>query len=301
LSKHIDPHASHLLLLLLCTIVSTDTRGAGTGQEPQHQHKQSLSMEPISKRQKLANEQQQRSLLDQPDSFVKFVVSFWDFQSLLAFRQTRHRFKHIADEEMKRRSRLEAFPVDWHDRDGSGEASSEASLRLEWSEQFRDRDAVLEYALGHADPGGQVSLDADYDKDRARDLIHSRGWVDVEDFLGNNNSDSDADEAGEEGYSDEIGWNVSASFRSISPENKWKNAKALLTNEEGEVAPSLHIRQCAFGLLLDAQPSSLRYAYAKYEYRHTDYPSGGNSRALLFLTLDGTQVQLEHSFVYITT
>jgi hypothetical protein len=222
---------------------------------------------------------------------------------LLAFRQTSHRFKRIAEEDMKRRSRLEAFPIDWQDEDNSGEASSEASLRLEWSEKFRNRDAVLEYALTRADPGGQVSLDADYDEDRALELIHSRGWVDVEDFL--INSDSDAEEAeADYVFCGEVGWRVSASFGSISPENKWNNAKALLMNEEGEdgpsFRPSLRIRQCAFGLLLDAQPSSLRYAYAKYEYRHTDCPSGGNSRALLFLTSDGTQVQLERSNDYET-
>jgi hypothetical protein len=50
--------------------------------------------------------------------------------------------------------------------------------------------------------------------------------------------------------------------------------------------------------LLDAQPSSFRYAYAQHEYRHTDYPSGGITQALLFLTSDGTQVQLKHSFQY---
>jgi hypothetical protein len=268
-------------------------------------------MEPTSKRQKLANEQQ-RSLLDQPDSFVEFVVSFWDFQSLLAFRQTSHRFKRIAEEDLKRRSRLEAFPIDCVHDDPNGESSDRASLRLEWSEQFRDRDAVYEYALTHADPGGQVSLDADYDEAKALNLIHSRGWVDVEDFL----STSDADESEEEVYwgearendmlpCGEVGWRVSASFRSISPENKWNNAKALLineegTNEEGEVNGPF-FRQCAFGLLLDAQPSSLRCACAKYEYRHTDYPSGGSSRALLFLTSDGTQVQLERSDDYITS
>jgi hypothetical protein len=259
-------------------------------------------MEPISKRQKLANEQQ-RSLLDQPDSFFEFVVSFWDFHSLLAFRQTSHRFKRIAEEDLKRRSRLEAFPVDCEDDDPNGERSDRASLRLEWQVQFRDRDAVFEYALNHADPGGQVSLDADYDRDRARYLIQSRGWVDVEDFLGT----SDADESEEEVYGggwteSEIGWRVSASFRSISPENKWNNAKALLVNREDEACEFIgpYFRQCAFGLLLDAQPSSLRYACAKYEYRHTDYPSGGNSRALLFLTSDGTQVQLKRSDDYET-
>jgi hypothetical protein len=86
--------------------------GSGTiGQELQHQHKQLLGMEPIRKRPKLANEQQSSLIFDQPDSFIKYVVSFWDFQSLLAFRQTNHRFKRIAEEDMKRRS-LEALPVD---------------------------------------------------------------------------------------------------------------------------------------------------------------------------------------------
>jgi hypothetical protein len=247
------------------------------GQEPQHQDEfgdtsflvnldvdqlvedRRQSLEPISKRQKLANEQQRSLLIDQPDSFLKFVVSFWDFQSLLAFRQTNHRFKRIAEEDLKRRS-LEALPVDCDDGDCDGERSDGASLRIAWSEKFRNRDAVYEYALTHADPGGAVSLDADYDEDKARDIIHSTGCVDVGDFLGNSDSDSDADEAPteEDFYLLEVGWRVSASFRSISPKNKWNNAKALLINEEGK-----SLQQCAFGLLLDAQPSSLRYACAK--------------------------------------
>jgi hypothetical protein len=231
-------------------------------------------------------------------------VSFWDFQSFLAFRQTNHRFKRIAEEDLKRRS-LKALPIDCDHENYNGERSDSASLHLEWSDQFRDRDAVCEYALSHADPGGQVSMNADYDEDRARYLIHSRGWVDVEDFVGNSDSDTD-----EEDFSlSEIGWRVSASFRSISPDNKWNNAKALLKKEEGGSMHPPHfsedeeinwqlLRQCAFGLLLDAQPSSFRYACEKHEYRHTDYPSGGHAEALLFLTSDGTQVQLERSHDY---
>jgi hypothetical protein len=92
-------------------------------------------MEPISKRQKLANEQQRSLLIDQPDSFLKFVAPFGDFQSLLAFRQTNHRFKRIAEEDLKRRS-LEALPVDCDDGDCDGERSDRTSLRLEWSEEF---------------------------------------------------------------------------------------------------------------------------------------------------------------------
>jgi hypothetical protein len=297
--------------------------GSGTkGQEPQHQQKQLLGMEPIKKRQKLANEQQRSLLIDQPDLFLKFVVPFWDFQSLLAFRQTNHRFKRIAEEDLKRRN-LEALPLDG-DSDGersdrtslrlqcsqqyrhfNGESSHRASLRLEWSEKFRDRDAVFEYALARADPRG---TDADYDEDRARFLIHSRGWVDVEDFL--SNRDTDVDEAEEIRWRrirmeyDAIGWRVSASFQSISPENKWNKAKALLRDEEDESmfedekVDGPFSRQCAFGLLLDAQPSSLGYAYAKHEYRHAEFPAGGHEEALLFLTSDGTQVQLKHSNRY---
>jgi hypothetical protein len=46
-------------------------------------------------------------------------------------------------------------------------------------------------ALGYADPGGQVSLDADYDKDVARELLWRRKWVDVEDFLEGNGEELD--------------------------------------------------------------------------------------------------------------
>jgi hypothetical protein len=79
-------------------------------------------------------------------------VSYWDFLSLLVFRQTNHRFKRIAEEDLKRRS-LEALPVDCEEMNCNSESSDRASLKLEWSEEFRDRDAVYEYALTHADPG----------------------------------------------------------------------------------------------------------------------------------------------------
>ena len=45
--------------------------------------------------------------------------------------------------------------------------------------------------MGYADPGGQVSLDADYDKDVARELLWRRKWVDVEDFLEGNGEELD--------------------------------------------------------------------------------------------------------------
>jgi hypothetical protein len=83
------------------------------------------------------------------------------------------------------------------------------------------------------------------------------------------NSDSDADEGEEIRWrrncmeAEEFGWRVSASFQSISPENKWNKAKALLRDEEDESMFEDEIngpflRQCAFGLLLDARPSRLR-------------------------------------------
>jgi Fe-S cluster biosynthesis and repair protein YggX len=289
---HLNPPA------VACTIVPVWI-GSGTQGRRNLSSKKTIDMEPIRKRQKVANEQQRSFLIDQPDLFLEVVVSFWDFQSLLAFRQTNHRFKRIVEEDLKRRS-LESLPIDCNDEDYDHGRFDRASLHLEWSEQFRDRDAVYEHALTRADPGGQVSLDADYDEDRARYLIHSRGWVDVEDFLG----DSDADTAEEDYYCSEIGWKVSASFRSISPEKKWNIAKAILINEDGVSmfedyeANRKFLRQCAFGLLLDAQPSSLRHTCAKYRYRHTDYPAGGKEEALLFLTSDGTQVQLKGSTDY---
>ena len=95
-------------------------------------------MEPIKKRQKLATEQPRSLLLilDQPYSFLKVLVSFWDFQSLLAFRQTNHRYKCIAEEEMKRRRLEAALPGVDYVYDSNGERSDRTSLRLEWSEQF---------------------------------------------------------------------------------------------------------------------------------------------------------------------
>ena len=61
---------------------------------------------------------------------------------------------------------------------------------------------LIETALSYCDPGGgyrDVSLDADFDEDRARFLLRSRGTVDVNDFLDLDDDDNEfADEVSDE-------------------------------------------------------------------------------------------------------
>jgi len=75
------------------------------------------------------------------------------------------------------------------------------SITLEegWSTDLTTLDAAMRKALSYADPGGQLSW-AEYDEERAWELMKDRRWVDVEDFT----SDCEAEDEPES----EIGWRV---------------------------------------------------------------------------------------------
>jgi hypothetical protein len=134
-----------------------------------------------------------------------------------------------------------------------------------------------------------------YEEDRAEELIHSRGWVDFTDFIVNSNEE-DSDDEGCGNYSDEIGWRVGASLRTVSPQNAWRVAKQIFQIDDEDSTTRMVARQYVFSLLLTAQPSRIQHAYVKYDFRNPDYPAGEKERALLFLNTDGKQIQLSGSF-----
>jgi len=93
--------------------------------------------------------------------------------------------------------------------DHIGETSFEVTLKRGWSQEYQSLTSLVEEAIEHCNPGGQGSVgDEEFDEDRARYLLRTRGVVDVNDFLSE-----------EDGYSDEVGGNVKIRHRRITLPN----------------------------------------------------------------------------------
>jgi hypothetical protein len=241
-----------------------------------------------------------------PDEILSLVLSFCDFQSSLALRATDRRNKTLIEEEMEQLA-LRKLPIECSEEDYDNDPhNNHLTLQFGWSESYLSRDALIEDALSYADPGGQVSLDADYNEDRARQPDSyfgvERGWVDVEDFLDlGEDNDSDEDDNGR-GDMDEVGWGVRIVFgRVFPPKEVWRAVNSMLSefkeNTDGQADVSV-LQQSVFSLLLRACRSSITLASLSYEYRHTDYPSGGKRCTLMFLTSDNQRVELVGSSTF---
>eukprot|EP00545_Synedropsis_sp_CCMP1620_P003268 CAMPEP_0119022342 /NCGR_PEP_ID=MMETSP1176-20130426/27774_1 /TAXON_ID=265551 /ORGANISM="Synedropsis recta cf, Strain CCMP1620" /LENGTH=282 /DNA_ID=CAMNT_0006977165 /DNA_START=73 /DNA_END=921 /DNA_ORIENTATION=- len=247
-------------------------------------------------------------LSELPHEMVSHLVSFCQFESLLMLRATNHTLKQVAEKVMEKRA-LCSLPISCARNANDGYSSgADATLQMGWSEDYADRDALIEEALSYADPGGRLSGDVNYDEDRARELLRRRKWVDVEDFLeesGDENCcETPADDESWMPGLGKIGWGVKYEIKTLaSPTRTWRRVAGKriteLMNEEGDIVPgdtnvSL-LQQCVFSLLVTAQRSSIRHAYLRYAYRHSEYPSGGKSDALMFLTSDNQRVELMSS------
>jgi hypothetical protein len=97
-----------------------------------------------------------------------------------------------------------------------------------------------------------------------------------------NSNEEDSDDEGCGNYSDEIGWRVGASLRTVSPQNAWRVAKQIFQIDDEDSTTRMVARQYMCSLLLTAQPSRIQHAYVKYDFRNPDYPAGEKERALLF-------------------
>ena len=177
-------------------------------------------------------------------------------------------------------------------------------------------------ALGKADPGGQVSLDVDMtesDLVRAEQILRRRGSVDnVADFL----------DPGMRKHCSEMGWGVACDFkRPMTPratskllsdtigdyrsnlkyERKLRDdlkkgvsrgRKNMYGDDDWEWEEAMKKRvagsvmwQSVFSLLVRAQKSSIVRSKKSYAHRHSEYPSGGKSQSVMFLTSDGQRVE----------
>ena len=102
----------------------------------------------------------------QPDEMADHVFSWCDFQSMVSLRATNRRLKGFAEKVLEQRA-LNDFPAGLP-------ADSETLLHPGWT--VADHDALIERGL--AQQFGEI------DKDRARELLRSRGSVGSSDLLG---------------------------------------------------------------------------------------------------------------------
>jgi hypothetical protein len=229
------------------------------------------------------------------DELLKELLSFCDFRSAVMVGRTCKRLKNLSDSALDRGvdTALARLPFEYENVDDNNEAGAYANLRRGWSNKYRSRVALIETAITHCNPGGQVNLEdeTEYDEEQARFLLQTREWVDVNDFLVDG------------GYSDEVGWNVQVTFRAISLSQaagdisktmKRLNGTEDWDEEERQEEEVERLRHCALCLLRKADPSSIQSASVTREYRHPDYGLGGSISSVMF-NHDNTPVELHFS------
>lgn len=259
--------------------------------------------EPSNKRQKtqVGHADQSLLLVDLPSIWI----SFCNFSSLNALRATSRVLKTKVDDEVDKREqdilRNNQLPLTYETNSRDCEHAKRVTLKLGWSEEYTNRDQLIAKALTWADPGGQVSLGADYDEERAERLIRLRGWVSVGAFLDDSSeNDDDSRDSDDDPGVDEIGWTVQFKhWLSVRNRSKaWDIAAEAWDIDDYEadctndVSAATRLRETLLILLRKAQPSSFRLSYAECSYEHTDYPAGGKHSALMFRSSDNRQVEL---------
>jgi len=167
---------------------------------------------------------------------------------------------------------------------------------------YETREEVVRKALTYAGPEGMVSLDAEYDKERAEQLLRESGWVNVNDFIKRGGESEER-----KGSIDEIGWHVSMGFEgNIEHAKATQIARSMFISPADEdfvdsddedlasfLAGSSSLEKRLFPMLRTA--SSFQYAYFEYTYSHTDFPSAGKEQCLMFVTSDNQRAELIRS------
>ena len=177
------------------------------------------------------------------------------------------------------RSLIENQPLSYEEDFRNGDEFS-VTLQHGWSSL--DREGLLNEALGYCDPGGQVSWEdeADYDQDRARELLVRTGWVDVDDFIEEYASEDYGrmENRRNSGGHNEIGWNVD--FRYKMPVKPLVDAKKVVdimlgtqSGSDGASDEVLNIRNVLHCILFaNADRDTMKLTRMKYKYRHTAFP-----------------------------
>lgn len=225
------------------------------------------------------------------DAIIKEILSFCEFRSVARLGQTCRRLRGLSDTTMDDMavSALANLPheCEWASSDGG--SSIYGTLERGWKADYRSKASLINTAVGMCNRGGENGgvPDEDFDEDRARYLLRSRGVVDVDDFI-------------DDGYADEVGWNVQIRYRQMTRSSAARYAEKcartiknggrfcdyLDSDEEDdnegsnkqEIVRTFH---CFLCLLRKADPSSLVLSHMNVEYRHTDYPSGSRTACIL--------------------
>ena len=263
--------------------------------------------------------------LIEDDDVVVELLSFLDFRAAVRTGQTCKRLKQASDAALdgwvaeslaKATKGLPAY----------GCSDFEGILSLDWSIEFQTKTSLIEKAIEECNPGGEVSLqeEADYNEDRARHLLRTRGSVDVNDFLNY--------------CSEEVGWNVKMRFRESMPPgevvgcicNTFEEldggdtadddsstidigdfmkqyfphnqilagdesvAEAVKGDpEEDDVFRLQHHTLC---LLRKADKSAIRYSHLKVKMRHIEYAAGSTQSVIMFRLPEHDNVKVEYFF-----
>ena len=251
-----------------------------------------------------------------------------DLTTLLVLRPVCRPFRHAADFRICITSNL-PMPEQEYQNTGHGSFSRRElstsknddgyergkSITLEegWSDDLTTLEAAMGRALSYADPGGQVSW-AEYDEEKAWELMMEKRWVDVEDFAN--------DCEGEDESESEIGWRVMLEefttccsrrdalqvVRDYGDDDFVDNAysadedtddDSMKHDGDGEAKDDVFVAilRRVWGLLLEP-PQRLVYVRISHDYRHTDLPSGGSDTYVFIRTSQGKDYQLHVSRDY---
>jgi hypothetical protein len=193
------------------------------------------------------------------------IFSWCDFQILVTLRATSRRLKGFAEKVLEQRA-LNDFPADLP-------ADSETLLHPGWT--VADHDALIERGL--AQQFGEI------DKDRARELLRSRGSVGSSDLLG-------VEEPGSFGWRVDINFDHSISTKCAWESSVWPNIMKILAvhGEEKAHDYSVRLQQALFSLLMaGARPASMQRATFQLKWDHDNINFlGCDVEFLMFLTSD---------------
>jgi len=225
------------------------------------------------------------------------LLSFCEFHDAITVGRSCRRLKGLSDAALDGLidATLAHLPLDcnWGNY---GCVDIDATLKRGWSPEYRSRTALIETAIEYCHPQGDpffgldARLGADFDDDRARHLLRTRGVVDVKDFL--NQED--------EGFAwtDERGWNVNVTFQKMTHFDALKfvvettskingmiggyfdfvydEDEYSLSGEDDDARDegARRLRHCILCLLRKADPSSILFSQMEAEYRHEEFPAG---------------------------
>lgn len=224
------------------------------------------------------------------DAIIKEILSFCEFRSVARVGQTCRRLRGLSDTTLDDMavSAIANLPheCEWSSSDGG--SSIYGTLERGWKTDYRSKASLINAAVGECFIPEE---DGDFDEDRARYILRTRGAVDIKDFIDN-----------DDGYADEMGWNVRIRYGQMTRSSAARYAERCTReikygdgdpfcdcsdsdeedDNEGcnkqEIVRTIHSVLC---LLRKADPSSLVFSHMNVEHRHTDYPRGSKTSCIL--------------------